>query len=123
MSLCYGCDPLVSEACTIRMSDINGAQHTFHVRMAKGVKDRIVALSNSVLQRLRQYWLTCRPVAFMFYRQHRERAINVLSVQKSYQRAKLDAGVVSKGRIHVLRNAYAPHHDMPLFCLLGQGAR
>ena len=62
----------------------------------------------------------------MFYRQHRERAINVLSVQKSYQRAKLDAGVVSKGRIHALRNAYAPHQimaDMPLFCLLGQGAR
>lgn len=112
MSLCYGCGLRVSEACSIRVSDIDGAQHTLHVRMAKGAKDRIVALPDSVLQRLRQYWLTCRPVAFMFYGQHRERAINVSSVQKSYQRAKSDAGVVSKGGIHALRHAYATHQLM-----------
>lgn len=112
MSLCYGCGLRISEATSIAVSDIGGEQRTLHVHLGKGSQDRIVALPLSVLERLRDCWRNYRPVHFMFYGQSRARAINTSTVLKVYQRAKHDAGVISRGGIHALRHAYATHQLM-----------
>jgi len=57
----YGCGLRVTEACGLRIPDIDSRRMVIHVRQGKGRKDRYVVLPERLLYFLRYYWKLVRP--------------------------------------------------------------
>jgi site-specific recombinase XerD len=109
LSLCYGCGLRVSEVTTVQVNQIDSKNQRLKIVQGKGKKDRIVPLTQGILNVLREYWRYYRSPKYLFYGKNEEQAITDGSVQKSYQATKKRAGVTKKGGIHALRHAYATH--------------
>ena len=64
--LAYSTGMRVSEVCNLLQSDIDSKRMIITIRQSKGRKDRIVALSQKVLETLRAYHLEFRPKEYVF---------------------------------------------------------
>ena len=54
---CYGCGLRVSELVRLKVHHIDGERQLLRIEQGKGSKDRMVALSTTLLHQLRRYWL------------------------------------------------------------------
>lgn len=107
---CYGCGLRVSELVALKIHHIDGERHLLRIEQGKGAKDRLVALPASLLAQLRLYWLDFRPRLWLFPNANTPRLhLGVTSIQKSFRRAKVKAGIKKCGGIHGLRHAFATH--------------
>jgi integrase len=110
LTLCYGCGLRLSELLAVKVGDIDGERRLLRVEQGKGAKDRLVALSPTLLEQLREYWRLARPSHLLFpARFSPNTELSPTSVQKQFTRAKRAAGVKKVGGIHALRHAYATH--------------
>ena len=110
LELCYGCGLRASEVCRLRIRDIDSERGQLRVAQGKGAKDRIVLLPASLLDRLRDYWRTCRARHWLFPSTLLPgHPLHITSLQKAYRQAKRQAGVERAGGVHGLRHAYATH--------------
>jgi site-specific recombinase XerD len=118
LSTVYSCGLRLHEGLHLEISDIDSQRMMIHVHRGKGAKDRYVALPQSTLHLLRQYWRTHRHPQLLFPALGRsgtgaKEALNPMaksSVQGAFRRAKWDAGVRKKGvSIHTLLHCYATH--------------
>jgi len=62
----YAAGLRISEVTHLRVGDIDSARMLIHVVQGKGNKDRVVPLSNVLLELLRAYWCLCRRAANRF---------------------------------------------------------
>lgn len=109
LSVCYGCGLRVSELVSLTQDDIDSQRLLLRVVEGKGKKDRMIPLSPTLLQLIKQYWRACHPNYYLFSRYRQRKAISVSSAQKVFKQAKKGAGIDKKGGIHSLRHAYATH--------------
>ncbi len=111
----YAAGLRVSEACALRVSDIDSAADRMCVRInaGKGGADRYSLLSPSLLELLRRYCRTYTPQRnagrWLFANAHGTGAVNIESVQRAYQRARQRAGIMKMGGTHTLRHGFATH--------------
>lgn len=108
-ALCYGCGLRLNELRLLKVADIDGQTHLLRIRQGKGAKDRLVPLSDTLLEQLRAYWQLYRPDDGLFPGRMPGQPLSSSSIQRAYQRAKTRAGVTKAGGIHGLRHAYATH--------------
>lgn len=66
IALAYSTGMRVSEVCNLLISDIDSKRMIITIRQSKGRKDRIVALSEKVLQILREYFTEHKPKEYLF---------------------------------------------------------
>lgn len=99
----------LSELLHLRVRDIDSDRMTLRIVQGKGAKDRYVGLSGKLLQHLRVYWTEVRPQNWLFPSTVRSSPLDPTSLQRVFQRAKLEAGVRKEGGIHSLRHAFATH--------------
>ena len=66
ISLAYSVGLRVSEVINMKLTDIDSARMIITVRQGKGKKDRIVPLSQNVLELLRQYYKSYKPKDYLF---------------------------------------------------------
>lgn len=66
ISLAYSTGMRVSEVCNLKITDIDSKRMAITIRQSKGRKDRIVPLSDKVLEILRQYFKEYRPTEYLF---------------------------------------------------------
>lgn len=106
----YGAGLRLSEACHLKISDIDSDRMTIRVEQGKGAKDRYTLLSPGLLKELRRYWIVHRPALWLFARP-RNPQLPMLpkSADRIYRRAKDRAGITKVGGIHALRHAFATH--------------
>ncbi|MCP3879039.1 MAG: tyrosine-type recombinase/integrase [Sulfitobacter sp.] len=109
LTLCYGCGLRVSELLAVKVSDLDGERRLLRVEQGKGAKDRLVPISETLLEQLRVYWRSFRPAQWLFPGAVPGQPLCATSVQKVYTRSKGQAGVSKIGGIHALRHAYATH--------------
>ena len=64
--LAYSVGLRISEVINLKIKDIDSQLMQIHIKNAKGRKDRIVPLSNNVLDTLRDYFREYRPKAYLF---------------------------------------------------------
>ena len=114
LTVCYGCGLRLSEVLALRVKDIDGERRLLRIEQAKGAKDRLVPLSPTLLEALRDYWRLYRPADWLFAGSSGA-PLAPTSLQKAFTDAKRRAGVTTVGGIHGLRhNSVLPIMPSPL---------
>lgn len=114
-TLCYGAGLRVSEACGLRIEDVDGERQRLLIRHAsKGAKHRQLPLTPRLHRQLRAYYLAVRPPGpFLFPGrdddQGRERPITRAAFHLALVEAARVAGIDKRVSAHVLRHSYATH--------------
>ena len=107
----YACGLRVSEACALRVADIDSAPDRMCVRVVsgKGGKGRYSILSATLLELLRAYVRNFRPSTWLFTDPSGARPMDIDMAQRAYHRARAGAHITKSGGIHTLRHCFATH--------------
>lgn len=108
----YGGGLRVSEACALRVSDIDSKSMRIFVSDSKGGKDRYTLLSQANLEILREYWLEYRPRhpdGWLFLNKDGTRHAQKRMVQMALERALACSGIHKDVSVHSLRASFATH--------------
>jgi site-specific recombinase XerD len=99
LTLTYSVGLRVSEIVNLKIDDIDSKRMIIHIKNAKGRKDRIVPLSQTVLELLREYFMEFRPKIFLFNGLNQGQ-YSIQSCQKIYKKY-----IDSNSSIHTLRHS------------------
>lgn len=104
----------VSEACELRVSDIDSAPDRMCIRVAsgKGGKGRYTLLSPTLLALLRAYVRNFRPTTWLFANNSGAQPMSIEMAQRAYQGARARAHITKNGGIHTLRH-YPVSRNIP----------
>ncbi len=110
LATAYGAGMRVSEACSLRVDDIDSKLMLIKIREAKGDKDRYVMLAQSLLHGLREYWkVTKPPKQFLFPGQMPDSHVAPRTVQSALKKAVAKVGLTKRVTPHTLRHSFATH--------------
>lgn len=109
LSLIYACGLRRSELLNLKLKDVQSDRKILLIKQSKGKKDRIVPISDKIIEMLRSYYLEYRPKMYLFEGQdpskrYGERSLELI-LKKSITIAKIDKPVT----LHWLRHSYATH--------------
>jgi site-specific recombinase XerD len=106
---CYAAGLRISEACALRIEDIDSSRMLIRVRYAKGGKQRFTVLSQQLLVILRQYWKVAQPPEWLFPGQGKLPYISVDTARKVFRAARDQVGLGRWCTPHTLRHSFATH--------------
>lgn len=106
---CYAAGLRISEACRLRVEDIDSRRMVIRVVQGKGAKERYTILSPRLLTLLRVYWKLQRPAEWLFPGQGAAGHVSPDSVREVFRRAREQAGLGPWCTPHVLRHSFATH--------------
>lgn len=107
----YAAGLRVSEACALRVTDIDSQpdRMCLRVEQGKGARDRYSLLPPTLLAVLRLYWQAYRPKEWLFPNSHRTASLDIKGAQRRYHQSRDAAGLTKSGGIHTLRHCFATH--------------
>jgi site-specific recombinase XerD len=107
----YAAGLRVSEACALRVTDIDSHSDRMCIRVAcgKGGKARYTILSPTLLTNLRTYVRTFAPRTWLFCNHTGTQPVTVCSAQRAYQGSRHRARIMKSGGPHTLRHGFATH--------------
>jgi integrase/recombinase XerD len=107
---CYGAGLRISEAVSLKTSDIDSPRMVIRVEQGKGAKDRYVSLSPRLLDLLREYFRRQRPPEpWLFPAIKPHRHISAATIQQVCREATHIAGLDKRVTAHTLRHSFATH--------------
>src|SRR5690606_20772181 len=92
----------------MKQEDIDSKRNIVIIRQSKGKKDRIVPLSQRILEMLRDYFRACKPKYWLFEGQAGGQ-YSEKSLQSVLKQALKKAGIRKPVSLHWLRHSYATH--------------
>lgn len=108
LSLIYSAGLRLSEAVNLQISDIDSNRSLITIRSAKGMKDRVTILSDSILELMREYYRQYRPKRYLFEGADGSK-YSPRSVQKVFALACRRAKISKPATVHTLRHSFATH--------------
>ncbi|MDB5226028.1 MAG: integrase [Bacteroidota bacterium] len=108
LSLIYSAGLRRNELLNLSIADIDSKRMLVHIHKAKGRKDRIAPLSETVLQLLRTYYKQYKPKNFLFEGQGGEQ-YGERSLAMVLKKGCDLAGITKNVNLHMLRHSYATH--------------
>ena len=108
LSTIYGCGLRISECTALKIIDIDAVNNRIWIRNAKGKKDRITLLPNSLLDQLRKYYKVYKPTTWLF-ESPEGKPYSATSIRKVFHRAKQNARILKPATVHTLRHSFATH--------------
>lgn len=108
LKLCYGMGLRASEVTALKVADIDSDRMTVLIEQAKGKRDRIVNLPESILEELRNYYLEYKPKLYLFEGQYGGE-YSYSSLKNVFDKALKSANIRKKRTLHSLRHSYATH--------------
>lgn len=109
LSLIYSCGLRRSELLNLKLADIDSKRHLIIVRQSKGRKDRIVPLSDKILQLLREYFIVFEPKEWLFEGQDKKSQYDESSLAAVLKQAVEKCKIKKPVTLHWLRHSYATH--------------
>jgi site-specific recombinase XerD len=108
VSLLYGTGMRVNELTQLRMVDIDLSRNIIHIKRAKGAKDRVVMLPQSLKETLAGQARVKGPAEYLFT-SNRGGSLHARSVAKVIQQAVNRCGVAKSVTPHTFRHSFATH--------------
>ena len=107
--LAYSAGMRVSEVIQLKITDIDSDRMQITINEAKGKKDRVVTLSTTILELLREYYKQYRPKFWLFEGQIVNEHYSTRSAQLIFKNAYKKLGLPASCSFHSLRHSYATH--------------
>jgi len=107
--LAYSAGLRVSEVISLQVTDINSDRMQININDAKGKKDRVVTLSETMLHLLRYYYQEYTPKKWLFEGQNPGEHYSARSAQQIFKDAYKKLNLPSTASFHSLRHSYATH--------------
>lgn len=108
----YCCGLRISEVLALRLAHLDWERRTLRVVSGKGRKDRNVAMSQRLVERLRDYCTREQVTELLFPSTAHWRpgeALDPASLQRTVRLAVRDAGLTKHATVHTLRHCFATH--------------
>jgi integrase/recombinase XerD len=105
----YAAGLRLSEALSLKLSDIDAERMVITVRQGKGRKDRTVMLSPRLLKLIRRYTRREQPEEWLFPGRRRDQRLHETAIQRALATARRDAGIGKHASAHTLRHSFATH--------------
>jgi site-specific recombinase XerD len=108
----YGAGLRISEAVSLKVSDIDSNNMQLFIRNGKGGKDRFAILSDTNLILLRAYWKEYRPTDWLFTSVSHNKTGSHLTKRgllNIFHEAVVVAGITKQVTVHTLRHSFATH--------------
>ena len=109
LSLIYGCGLRRGELLSLKPENIDSVRLLLIIKMAKGNKDRMVPLSQKLLDLLRNYYREYRPKVWLFEGIIKGNKYDERSLQMVLKKSISLAGIKKNVTLHWLRHSYATH--------------
>jgi len=109
LGLIYACGLRRSELIGLRISAIDSKRKLLMIKGAKGNRDRIVPLPESMIELLREYYRLYRPTIWLFEGQKAGEPYSETSLREAFMHAIKAADIKKKLTLHSLRHSYATH--------------
>lgn len=109
LTACYGAGLRISEAVSLKISDIDKSRMVIRVKAGKGAKDRYVMLSPKLLDLLRTCWNVKRDPVWLFPGHGAKGHITRHVVEVVCQETLQASGISKSVTPHSLRHAFAVH--------------
>jgi len=109
LSLIYGCGLRRGELLSLKTEHIDSLRQLLIIKMAKGKKDRVVPLSQKLIDLLRNYYREYRPKVWLFEGIQPGNKYDERSLQMVLKKAISLAGIKKNVTLHWLRHSYATH--------------
>ncbi len=109
LSLIYACGLRRSELLNLKLSDVLSNRNLLFIRQSKGKKDRVVPISDKIIEMLREYFKAYRPKTWLFEGQNTGEQYSERSLQLVLKQALKKAGNKKPVSLHWLRHSYATH--------------
>lgn len=109
LQLIYACGLRAGELRSLRPSDINSHRKVLFIRQAKGKKDRLVPIPDTLIEGLRDYYKIQRPLEYLFEGDVPGTQYSERSLQQVFKQACRRAGIKKPATLHWLRHSYATH--------------
>ncbi len=109
LSLIYACGLRRSELLNLIPADVDSKRKLLIVRQGKGKKDRIVPISEKIIEMLREYYQAYMPKVWLFEGRVLGEQYSEVSLQKVLKEAVKKANNKKPVTLHWLRHSYATH--------------
>ncbi|HTY44156.1 MAG TPA: site-specific tyrosine recombinase/integron integrase [Patescibacteria group bacterium] len=109
ISMIYACGFRVSELINLKVSDLNFAEMTGHVRQAKGKKDRVFNIPHFLLKALTKQVVEQKEAGQEYLFNGPNGKLTDRNIQKIVRIAAKKAGIDKKVHPHTLRHSFATH--------------
>jgi integrase/recombinase XerD len=109
LSLIYACGLRRSELIELVPGDLERDRKLLRIRQSKGFKDRVVPISEKVIQMIDLYIIHFRPEKYLFEGQYRGDRYSASSLDKVFKEAVKRVGLRREVTLHGLRHSYATH--------------
>lgn len=108
ISTIYSCGLRISEAINLKIRDIDSKAMTVKIVNSKGKSDRVIMLSEKLLQLLREYFKEYKPKIYLFEGQGGGE-YSTRSIQQIFKEAVKQTKIRKKVTVHSLRHSFASH--------------
>ena len=109
LSLIYACGLRRGELINLQIADVDSGRGLLIIRNAKGRKDRVVPISDKLIDMLRQYYRNYQPKKWLFEGQYAGMAYSEQSLQSVLKQSLARAQIKRPVTLHWLRHSYATH--------------
>ena len=109
LSLIYACGLRRSELLNLSLSDVLSDRNVLFIRQSKGKKDRVIPISNKIIEMLRTYYKAYKPKVWLFEGQNAGERYSERSLQLVLKQALKKVGNTKPVSLHWLRHSYATH--------------
>lgn len=109
LSLIYACGLRRSELLNLRPLNVDSKRNLLLILNSKGKKDRVVPISDNIVEMLRNYYKLYKPKVWLFEGQKAGDQYSEESLAKVLKQACIKAGIKKPVTLHWLRHSYATH--------------
>lgn len=109
LAMIYGCGLRRGELLNLEPIHVDQERKLLIIKQAKGMKDRVVPLSDKMLARIREYREAYKPVVWLFEGQGKGQKYSETSLQEVFKQALKKSGIDKPATLHWLRHSFATH--------------
>ncbi len=109
LMMIYACGLRRSELLNLKLRDIDSKRMQLEIKNAKGKKDRMIPISENLLNKIKSYYRAYKPIKYLIEGQVAGIQYSATSLQNIFNKAVKKSKINTKFTLHCLRHSYATH--------------